>query len=63
VIRRNGTTGLNALRGPLRIDGQTLKSSRAAPALGADRDAILKDLLPEAMPAGSGANDKARHRA
>jgi crotonobetainyl-CoA:carnitine CoA-transferase CaiB-like acyl-CoA transferase len=63
VISRNGTTRLNALRGPIRIDGQTLKSPRAAPALGADRDAILKDLLPDLLPAGSGPNDKARHRA
>jgi crotonobetainyl-CoA:carnitine CoA-transferase CaiB-like acyl-CoA transferase len=63
VISRNGTTRLNALRGPIRIDGQTLKSPRAAPALGADRDAILKDLLPDLLPARSGPNDKARHRA
>jgi crotonobetainyl-CoA:carnitine CoA-transferase CaiB-like acyl-CoA transferase len=63
VISRNGSTRLNALRGPIRIDGQTLKSPRAAPALGADRDAILKDLLPDLLPAGSGPNDKARHRA
>lgn len=63
VIRRNGGHELNALRGPIRIDGQTLKNSRAAPALGADRDAILKDLLPEDMPAGSGTKDKARNRA
>lgn len=63
VIRRNGGRELNALRGPIRIDGQTLKNSRAAPALGADRDAILKDLLPEDMPAGSGTKDKARNRA
>ncbi|MGI1661559.1 CaiB/BaiF CoA transferase family protein [Palleronia sp. KMU-117] len=63
VIRRNGAVELAALRGPIRVDGQTLKSARAAPALGADRDAILKDLLPDFPPAGSGANQKARQRA
>lgn len=63
VITRNGTTRLNALRGPVRIDGQTLKSTRAAPALGADRETILKDLLSDPVPAGSGENDTARSRA
>jgi crotonobetainyl-CoA:carnitine CoA-transferase CaiB-like acyl-CoA transferase len=63
VITRNGATRLNALRGPVRIDGQTLKSGRAAPALGADRETILKDLLSDPVPAESGENDKARSRA
>lgn len=53
VIRRNGTVELNALRGPLRIDGQTLKSPRAAPELGADRDKIINELLSDLMPAES----------
>ncbi len=53
TIRRNGTAELNALRGPLRIDGQTLKSVRAAPELGADRGRILAELLPGHMPAES----------
>lgn len=63
IIQRAGGPELTALRGPIRIDGQTLKNSRAAPALGADRDAVLKDLLSEEMPAGSGAEDTARIRA
>lgn len=51
TLRRNGTAELNALRGPLRIDGQTLKSDRAAPELGADRGRILAELLPGHVPA------------
>lgn len=47
VIARNGRVRLHALRGPIRINGQTLKSDRAAPSLGADRDQILQDLLSE----------------
>lgn len=57
VIRRNGTAELNALRGPLRIDGQTLKSDRAAPELGADRGRILAELLPGLMPAESASKE------
>ena len=57
TIRRNGTTELNALRGPLRIDGQTLKSDRAAPELGADRGRILAELLPGHMPAESASKE------
>ncbi|MDJ1006590.1 MAG: CaiB/BaiF CoA-transferase family protein [Paracoccaceae bacterium] len=53
IIHRNGAVELNALRGPLRIDGQTLKSDRAAPELGADRDRILAELLSDQMPAES----------
>ncbi len=53
IIRRNGSVELNALRGPLRIDGQTLKSDRAAPELGADRERILAELLSDQMPAES----------
>lgn len=55
VIRRSGSPAMNALRGPIRIDGKALKSERAAPVLGADRDRILDELLPETTPAGSGA--------
>lgn len=51
VIRRNGSVELNALRGPVRIDGQTLKSDRAAPPLGADQDIIFNELLSGTMPA------------
>lgn len=51
VIRRNGTVELNALRGPVRIDGQALKSDRAAPPLGADQDTIFNELLSGTMPA------------
>lgn len=45
TIRRNGTVTLNALRGPIRIDGKTLKSDRAAPALGAEQEKIFNELL------------------
>ena len=45
TIRRNGTVTLDALRGPIRIDGKTLKSDRAAPALGADQEMIINVLL------------------
>ncbi|WP_246137982.1 CaiB/BaiF CoA transferase family protein [Maritimibacter fusiformis] len=54
-IRRNGEVRLNALRGPLRIDNCTLKSDRAAPALGADRDRIFDELLSDNLPGESGA--------
>ncbi|MDA7827669.1 CoA transferase [Rhodobacteraceae bacterium] len=36
---------LIGLRSPIRIDGQTLKSNRAAPKLGADQSTVLNDLL------------------
>ncbi|OIP82212.1 MAG: hypothetical protein AUK37_09430 [Rhodobacterales bacterium CG2_30_65_12] len=61
VIRRNGSTELTALRGPIRLDGQVLKSARAAPVLGADRAAIINDLLSDLVPAESG-NDKKPHQ-
>lgn len=41
IIQRGGDVRLNALRGPLRIDRQTLKSPRAAPALGANQDDVF----------------------
>ena len=55
IIHRNATLHLNALRSPIRIDGQVLKSQRAAPALGADQDTVFQELLADTMPAGSSA--------
>lgn len=55
VIRRNATLELNALRSPVRIDGQVLKSQRAAPALGADQDTVFDELLADTTPATSSA--------
>ena len=63
VIRRNGITELHALRGPIRLDGQVLKSARAAPVLGADRAAIINDLLSDLVPAESGTDNKPRQGA
>jgi len=60
TIRRGGSVELEALRGPLRLDGQTLKSDRAAPQLGADRDRVLRDLLPDPVPAGRDLEGQAR---
>ncbi len=54
-IRRNGSVKLNALRGPLRIDNCTLKSDRAAPALGADSDRVYDELLSDNLPGEGGA--------
>ena len=54
TIRRNGAVSLSALRGPIRIDGQTLKSDLAAPALGANQDSIMNELLSGEMPDESG---------
>ena len=45
TIQRNGSVKLNALRGPIRIEGKTLKCDRAAPALGADQEKITNELL------------------
>ncbi len=45
TIQRNGSVKLNALRGPIRIDGQTLKCDRAAPSLGAEQEKIMNELL------------------
>lgn len=53
-IRRNGSVVLNAMRGPLRIDGCALKSDRAAPELGAHQDKVSNELLPDTLPNGSG---------
>lgn len=51
---RRGAVRLASLRGPLRIDGRALKSDRAAPALGADRERVIEDLLARAPPAPGG---------
>lgn len=40
---RRGDLELPTIRGPLRIDGGTLKSDRAAPALGADTETITQE--------------------
>ena len=53
LIRRSDDVTLNALRPPIRIDGQTLKSHRAAPMLGEHSDAVFSNLLPDIRPAGS----------
>jgi crotonobetainyl-CoA:carnitine CoA-transferase CaiB-like acyl-CoA transferase len=55
-IARGAGTRLTALRAPIRIDGQTLASPRAAPALGGDRDRIVEDLLSRPVP-GDGSAD------
>ncbi len=39
----NGSASLTTLRGPLRIDGAPLTNPRAAPDLGQDRQAIIKE--------------------
>ena len=40
TIERGGDIALTALRSPLRVDGATLKSGRAAPSLGQNNDAF-----------------------
>lgn len=42
-IGRECGLSLSALRGPLRVDGQVLKSGRAAPGLGQDTDRIVSE--------------------
>ncbi len=44
TIRRNNTIRLQSLRGPLRVDGSTLKSQRAAPELGQHTKQITTEL-------------------
>jgi crotonobetainyl-CoA:carnitine CoA-transferase CaiB-like acyl-CoA transferase len=44
TIKRNHTVHLQSLRSPLRLNGGTLKSSRAAPALGEHTDLITEEL-------------------
>lgn len=53
LIRRSDDIPLNALRPPIRINGKTLKSDRAAPMLGEHSDAVFSNLLPDIRPAGS----------
>ena len=60
IIRRSDDVTLTALRAPVRIDGRTLKSERAAPMLGEHTDQIDTELLPDLMPAGSAQAEAAR---
>ena len=53
TIQRSDAVELQALRPPMRINGQTLKSDRAAPLLGEHNDAVGAQLLPDERPAGS----------
>jgi crotonobetainyl-CoA:carnitine CoA-transferase CaiB-like acyl-CoA transferase len=46
-ITRNGSVRLETVRAPIRFDGATLKSDRAAPALGQDTDRILTPKRPQ----------------
>ena len=52
TIQRSDAVELQALRPPMRINGQTLKSDRAAPLLGEHNDAVGAQLLPDERPAG-----------
>lgn len=45
TIRRGSAVTLNSLRGPLRIDGQVLKSELAAPELGEHQEQVIEQLL------------------
>lgn len=47
TIIRNGTVRLETLRSPIRLNGATLKSERAAPALGQDTDSVLAQKRPQ----------------
>lgn len=47
TIIRNGTVRLETLRSPIRLNGATLKSERAAPALGQDTDSVLAPKRPQ----------------
>ena len=44
TIKRNQTVHLQSLRSPLRVNGGTLKSDRAAPALGEHTEEIAREL-------------------
>ncbi len=43
---QSGGFAMTTIRGPLRLNGATLGSDKAAPALGADTDRILQELAP-----------------
>ena len=47
TITRNGHVRLETLRAPIRINGATLKSPRAAPELGQDTARVLASHLPQ----------------
>ncbi len=47
TILRNGTVRLETLRAPIRVNGATLKSARAAPALGQDTARVLTPKRPQ----------------
>lgn len=54
TIRGAGGVSLETVRGPLRLDGAALRSERAAPALGADRAAIIRDFALDGATAVAG---------
>lgn len=60
LIQRSDAVQLNALRGPIRVNGQTLKSDRAAPMLGEHNDAVYSQLLSDVTPAESIAGKSVR---
>lgn len=47
TITRNGSVRLDTLRAPIRLNGATLKSDRAAPELGQDTQSVLASHLPQ----------------
>ena len=51
IIERSDKAALTALRGPVRLNGQTLKSGRAAPLLGEHTEQIYSQLLSDLRPA------------
>jgi len=53
TIGRNCGLSLTSLRGPVRIDGQVLKSDRAAPGLGQDTDRIIREFALDAASTGA----------
>ena len=60
TIRRNDSVELNAVRGPIRINGCVLKSDLAAPELSADRENIWNELLADTLPAAGDHTTKSR---
>jgi len=47
TIRRSPQVSLRSVRGPLRINGETLKSEAAAPALGEHTEKIIQEFSPD----------------